>query len=97
MTKQDILRATSFGKPVAEEEAEALGSYFVNTHQFSQIIAGEIDVVFGAKGSGKSAIYLYLLKHESLLADQGISFIAAENVRGTPAFKNLAETPEVVK
>src|SRR5207244_2703977 len=57
MTKREVLQATSFGKQVSEQEVEELSSYFVETEQWRRVFAGEVDVVYGAKGSGKSAIY----------------------------------------
>jgi hypothetical protein len=51
----DLLKKMSFGVEVAEEEVNELASYFVETNQWSQMANGEIDIVRGEKGSGKSA------------------------------------------
>jgi hypothetical protein len=61
MAKRDILSASNFGQRIAEEEGEALRLYFVETDQWKRIFSGAVDVVYGAKGSGKSAIYSLLL------------------------------------
>jgi hypothetical protein len=93
MEKRDVLRSTSFGKTVAEEEGAGLSAYFVETEQWEKIFAGDIDIVYGRKGSGKSAIYALLLGRASELFDRGIIIIAAENPRGTVCFKDLATNP----
>ena len=91
--KRQLLQETTFGRRVAEEEIDALQSYFVETDQWQRILSGDIDVVYGPKGSGKSAIYFLLLAREDELFDRGILLVAAENPRGTPAFKDLVEDP----
>lgn len=93
MSKRDVLQAVTFGKRVAEEEVAELGSYFVETDQWRRIFAGDVDIVYGAKGSGKSAIYSLLLNRVDALFDRGILIAAAENPRGTPVFKDLVLDP----
>jgi hypothetical protein len=92
-TKRSLLTALSFGKRVAEEEVDNLASYFVETEQWRKVLADEVDIIFGAKGSGKSAIYSTLLQRQDELFDRGVFLISAENPRGTPAFKDLASDP----
>jgi hypothetical protein len=93
MTKQDILRQTSFGHRIAEEETRELTSYFVQTDQWQRIFAGNVDIVYGRKGSGKSAIYSVLLDNATNLFDRRILITSAENPRGAPAFKDLVADP----
>jgi hypothetical protein len=93
MKKKDILAATDFGHRIAEEEAKDLRDYFVETNQWKSMFAGDVDVVYGAKGSGKSAIYSLLLSHEPQLNARGIHVVAAENPRGTPVFRQLVTDP----
>jgi hypothetical protein len=94
MDKKDALMNTNFGRRVAEEEGDALKSYFVQTEQWRRIIAGDVDVVYGPKGSGKSAIYSLLqTEYETLRTQRRIVVIAAENPRGTPAFRDLVDDP----
>ena len=93
MSKQEILRATSFGHRIAEEETKELSTYFVQTDQWQRIFAGSVDVVYGPKGSGKSAIYSVLLDHSQTLFDRNILVTSAENPRGAPAFKDLVADP----
>ena len=94
MDKQTVLRYSTFGSRVAEDEGDALRSYFVETDQWQKLIAGEVDIIYGAKGAGKSALYALLVgQNETLRLGRRIVFIAAENPRGTPAFRDLAEDP----
>jgi len=91
--KRKVLQATTFGKPTAEEEGEDLSAYFVETDQWQRLFAGDIDVIYGAKGSGKSALYSLLLSRTSELFDRGIMIVAAENPRGAVAFRDLVANP----
>lgn len=93
MSKKEVLKVLSFGKRIAEEETDDLAAYFVKTSQYQGIIDGEVDVIYGAKGSGKSAIYYSLLKAKDELFDKGILIVSGENPRGTPAFKDLVADP----
>src|SRR6185437_13686250 len=60
--KHETLDATSFGARVAEEEVDELAEYFVETDQWKRLYRGDVDVVYGAKGSGKSALYSLLVE-----------------------------------
>ena len=61
LDKLDALNSLSFGQRVAEEGIQELARYFVQTDQWRQLYAGDADVVYGLKGSGKSALYFSLL------------------------------------
>lgn len=93
MDKHAALRTVSFGQRVAEEETDVLSSYFVETDHWTRLFRGEIDVVYGAKGAGKSALYSLLLSRSGELFDKSILLVAAENPRGAPAFRNLLNDP----
>lgn len=93
MSKHTVLQSTTFGKRTAEEERKQLHAYFVETDQWRKIFSGEIDIVYGAKGSGKSAIYSLLLERENELFDHGIMVVAAEDPRGAPVFADLVSDP----
>jgi hypothetical protein len=93
MTKQQILEALTFGARIAEDETDALRSYFVETDQWRRIFAGDVDVVYGPKGSGKSAIYAILAGSRTELFDRSILLTTAENPRGAPAFRDLVADP----
>ncbi len=91
--KHDVLQAVSFGQRIAEDEGDELAAYFVETDQWKRIFSGEVDVVYGPKGSGKSAIYSLLMARTDALFDRAILVAAAENPRGTPAFRDLVIDP----
>ena len=93
MTKLEIIQELTFGARVAEEEKENLKKYFVKTDQWRKIFSGDIDIIYGPKGSGKSAIYSFLSSSEEELFERNILMTAAENPRGTPAFKELNTDP----
>ncbi|MGW6360532.1 P-loop ATPase, Sll1717 family [Streptomyces sp. NPDC055092] len=91
--KREVLREFSLGQRVAEDEVDELSTYFVETEQWNSVWRGDVDVVYGPKGSGKSAIYSTLVSREDQLFDRGILIRAAESPRGTPAFSSLVEDP----
>ena len=93
MDKHAVLKASNFGHRVAEEETDVLSSYFVETDHWTRLYRGDIDVVYGPKGAGKSALYSLLISRSSDLFDKSILLIAAENPRGAPAFRNLLLDP----
>ncbi len=68
-------------------------SYFVETPFWKKILRGDIDIIYGPKGSGKSAVYFLLLKKRAELRNRKIALIAGENPRGTTAFRDLATDP----
>jgi len=55
-----ILQALDIGDDVAEFD-ERLSYYFIETSSFKDIIADKADLILGAKGSGKSAIFRHLV------------------------------------
>ncbi len=93
MAQLEILRGIDFGQPVAEQELEALHSYFVETAQWQSLYNGGIDVVYGAKGSGKSALYALLNNYKSQLFARGVLLRFAENPRGATAFSDMQVAP----
>jgi hypothetical protein len=92
-SKRSLLTGLNLGKRVAEEEVDGLASYFVETEQWRKVLADEVDIIFGPKGAGKSAIYSTLLQRDAEMFDRGVFLISAENPRGTPAFKDLVADP----
>lgn len=93
MTKQDVLRSMTFGQRVAEDETDMLGTYFVETDHWVRLFRGDIDVVYGTKGAGKSALYSLLLSRRDALFDRNVLLVPAENPRGAPAFRDLLTDP----
>ncbi|WP_413991563.1 P-loop ATPase, Sll1717 family [Labrys okinawensis] len=88
-----LLKQLSFGSQVAEDEVAQLQEYFVQTDQWNRIIGGEIDLVRGEKGAGKSALYLLLEKNKNELFDRNILTVSGENPRGTTVFRDLIADP----
>jgi hypothetical protein len=95
MEKIEILRKLRFGERVAEEETRELSHYFVETDQWNQTFNGNVDIIYGNKGSGKSAIYTLLSDKRTELFDRNILLITAENPRGATVFRNLTIDPPV--
>lgn len=93
MTNKEELQLITFGERVAEEEISNLSSYFVETDNWRRVFSGEIDIVYGSKGSGKSAIYTILDANKEKLFDNGIILTAAENPRGDTVFEGLSIDP----
>jgi hypothetical protein len=52
------LRSIHFGEPVAENEAADLGSYFVETAAYRDVLERSTTVFVGRKGAGKTANFL---------------------------------------
>lgn len=93
MKKQEVLRQSNFGERVAEEESSELENYFVETDHWARTFGGEVDIVYGAKGSGKSALYSLLLRRTDQLFDRKVVMVSAEKPRGTPIFRDLQQDP----
>ncbi|MGH7115811.1 MAG: P-loop ATPase, Sll1717 family, partial [Stellaceae bacterium] len=93
MERAELLKQLSFGTQVAEEETNALARYFVETHQWNRIARGEIDLIRGDKGAGKSAIYSLLIGRQSEFFDNRVLIIGAENPRGDTVFKDIVPDP----
>lgn len=93
MDPREVLRVVSFGARVAEDETEVLANYFVETDLWHQIWAGGVDIIYGAKGSGKSALYSLLLSRGNDLLVRRIILVAGENPRGATAFRDLTIDP----
>jgi hypothetical protein len=49
--RREILQAASFGERIAEQELDELAEYFVETDQWRRLYAGDVDIVYGPKGS----------------------------------------------
>lgn len=93
MSKQEVLANSNFGEPIAEDEGDSLASYFVETDNWRRVFRGDIDVIYGSKGSGKSALYSLLVDRTNDLFDQNVILVPAENPRGAPAFRDLMIDP----
>lgn len=54
------LQVLEIGAPTAENEMTTLASYFLNTDQYSRARRGEVNLVVGRKGAGKTALFIQL-------------------------------------
>ncbi|GGD42524.1 P-loop ATPase, Sll1717 family [Aureimonas glaciei] len=91
--KAACIRSLSFGNQIAEEEREGLKEYFVRTQAWDRMFRGDVDIIYGPKGSGKSALYVLAQDHADELFDRNVIQVAAENPRGAPAFRDLQMHP----
>lgn len=54
------LQSLQIGDPTAENEMTTLGSYFLRTDQYSKALRGEVNLVVGRKGAGKTALFIQI-------------------------------------
>lgn len=87
------LESIKFGERVAENESSELAKYFIETEQWNSLYSGDVDVIFGAKGTGKSALYTLLNSKSEEFLERNISLISAENTRGLPIFSEISNHP----
>lgn len=95
MSKLDVLKKISFGQRVAEDEVAELARYFVETDQWTRILGGEVDIIRGEKGAGKSAIYSLLIMKTDDLFDRKTLLVPGEKPRGTPVFSSIISNPPI--
>jgi hypothetical protein len=93
MTQLEILQNISFGERIAEDEVDTLERYFVTTEDWRLLFANEVDIIYGTKGAGKSALYAILDSKKQELFDKNILFTTAENPRGNTVFEGLNSDP----
>lgn len=55
-----ILTRLSIGDPTAENEMTTLSDYYLSTHEYQRALRGEVNLVVGRKGSGKTALFVQL-------------------------------------
>jgi hypothetical protein len=55
--KKSRLQVLALGSSAAENEFRTLGDYFVETSEYLRALRGEVKVVAGRKGAGKTAIF----------------------------------------
>jgi hypothetical protein len=59
-----LLQQLDFGASSAENEMRTLQSYYLKTDAYNKAVRGEVQLVVGRKGSGKSAIFLQIRDKE---------------------------------
>lgn len=55
-----ILTKLSVGEPTAENEMTTLADYYLSTDEYQRALRGEVNLVVGRKGSGKTALFVQL-------------------------------------
>jgi hypothetical protein len=89
MLVQEVLENIDFGYSVAENDA-GLNNYFVVTDVFMDFINDRADVIFGEKGTGKSAIFKHLIKNKEKYQQlNGTEVLSAFNIAGESIFRDL--------
>lgn len=53
----NLLSTLTIGDPMAENEFQTLGGYYVQTDEFNRAVRGEVNLVVGRKGTGKTALF----------------------------------------
>jgi hypothetical protein len=61
--KRGLLASLDMGSSTAENEFVNLGEYYVQTDQFRRALRGEVRIVVGRKGSGKTAVFAQVRDH----------------------------------
>src|SRR6185312_6857424 len=56
----NFLSLLSLGDPIAENEFQTLARYFLRTDEFGRASRGEVNLVVGRKGTGKTALFSQL-------------------------------------
>lgn len=56
-TMGSLLQQVSLGDPMAENEFQTLSAYYVQTDEFARTLRGEVNLVVGRKGTGKTALF----------------------------------------
>jgi len=60
LPKGNFLAELSIGDAVAENEFQTLGSYYLRTDQYKRASRGEVNMIVGRKGAGKTALFSQL-------------------------------------
>jgi hypothetical protein len=73
----------------AEAEVHKLPEYFIETDAWRQVLAGNVHVIKGVKGSGKSALYALLqIKSDELFDSRNILVVEAAEPFENAAFRS---------
>ena len=55
---ENFLQSLDLGDPRAENEMTTLGKYYLRTTEYTRALNGDVNLVVGRKGSGKSALWV---------------------------------------
>jgi hypothetical protein len=88
---RELMATLDLGNSVAEFDAE-LKSYFVETQTFRALIKGDVDVIAGDKGTGKTALFRVLReRYREFDALKSVEILPAFNPSGNPVFQRLGQ------
>lgn len=91
-TTIEVLEALNFGQDVSENEVN-LDKYFLETEAFKSVVGGEVDLVMGHKGTGKSAIYRILVSEKYDIPTLKNTYVLpASNPTGSDIFRQILGT-----
>lgn len=91
MQIRELLAKLDLGNSVAEFDAE-LKSYFVETQTFRALIKGDVDVIAGDKGTGKTALFRVLReRYREFDRLKSVEILPAFNPSGNPVFQRLGQ------
>ncbi len=90
--KRALLSTAYFGDPTAEFD-QALHATFVETDIWAGVIKDQVNIVLGAKGTGKSAMYSLLFVKRRELRKRRIVVVGAESLEDDPIFVSLSINP----
>ena len=97
MLIKDLLARLDLGNSVAEFDSD-LKSYFVETQTFRALIKGDVDIIAGDKGTGKTALYRVLRERYRELPELAqIEILPAFNPAGNPVFQRLGQMPTLTE
>ena len=71
----ETLNSLDIGSWIAEEEASDVKDYFLETHYWKDLIEDKVDIIFGPKGSGKSALFSHLISNEALFFSKNVIIV----------------------
>ncbi len=57
------LQSLQIGDPTAENEMSTLWTYYLQTDEFHRALRGEVNLVVGRKGAGKTALFIQVRDH----------------------------------
>jgi hypothetical protein len=97
MYVRDILQQFELGNPVAEFD-QGLPHYFLATDSFNRLIRGNVDMITGGKGTGKTAIYQFLQQCKDTRPElRDIHIVAGINPSGEPLFRRFGEEEKLTE
>lgn len=97
MLIRDILQQFEFGNPVAEYD-QGLPHYFLVTDVFNRLVRGNVDLITGEKGTGKTAIYQYLQQSQGTQPElRTIHIVPGINPSGEPLFRRFGEEEKLTE